>query len=124
MIKFETILEKNFNYFVKNIEPYYFILYTYQNKALVIDVKKSNFGHLIGYEKSSNILHASKSGTELYKLFRDKKIKSLFDLIDKERFYSSQLTLNEIFIYNKVVNFIDIFDSLINTTNIQKNTWR
>lgn len=119
---FESILEENFNYFVQNIEPYYFILYTYQNKALVIEVKKSNFGHLIGYEKSSNVLYSSKSGTELYKLFRNGKIKSLFDFIDKERFENNQLTLDEFFIYNKVMNFIDIFDSLINTTNIRLYT--
>lgn len=123
----DKILEANFNYFVKNIEPYYFVLYTYQNKALVIEVKKSNFCHLIGYEKSNNVFYASKSGTELYELFRNGKIKSLFDFIDRERFENNQLTLNELFIYNKSIHFISIFDSLINATkntNIQKASWR
>lgn len=39
MSMFERILEEKFKYFVQNIEPYYFVLYTYQNKALVIEVK-------------------------------------------------------------------------------------
>lgn len=119
MDKSDNLLVVIFKYFVENIEPYYFVLFTNNNKAMIIKVDKSNLGHLIGHEKSSNPNVASQSGTQLYKSIKNGKIKSLFDIIDKERFENNELTLDETFIYYKINNFITIFDSFITDTNLR-----
>lgn len=119
MRDFDNLLKENSNYFVNNIEPYFFLLYNIHNEAIVIKVHKSNFGHLIVHEKSSNILYSSMSGNKLYSSFKNGKIKSLFDFIDEERFNNNELTLEENFIYQKNIIFIDIFESLLNHVNLR-----
>lgn len=117
----ESILYENFLYFKHNIEPYIFLIYNYKNEVIVIDVKKENFGHLVGYNKSTNLKYCNKKGAEIYKDFEKGNIKCLFDFIDKNRYAEGKLTQDELFIKNKNESFIGIFEAFNdNTGSIKK----
>lgn len=114
-----NILYENYDYFSKEVEPYYFILYTMNNKAIVIEVKDENFAHLLGFRKSSNVAISSSRPLQFYNNIKDKRFTSIFDMINEERFNNNELTLEESFIYNKNIHFIELFESLINGINLR-----
>lgn len=111
-------ISDNINYFNKKILPYKFLVFTMQNEVIVIDVKEENLAHLLGINKSSNILFNIMNGKSFYDYSKDKKI-YLSDLVNIERLNNNQLTQNETFIYEKNKSFIPLFESLMNKSNFR-----
>ena len=111
-------ISDNINYFKNKILPYKFLVYTLQNEVIVIDVKEENLAHLLGINKSSNIVFNTMTGQSFYDYAQNHKI-YLSDLVDIERFESNQLNQNETFIYEKNINFISLFESFINNAKLR-----
>lgn len=115
----ENILKTNFDYFQKEIKPFYFLLYTFDNSAIVISVGEDNLAHLLGSKKSTNIGVSNLYADEFYKQIQSGKIKSIFDLIDRERYLSHESTIEEVFILEKNIHFIELFQSLIDCVDLR-----
>lgn len=111
-------ISDNINYFKNKILPYKFLVYTLQNEVIVIDVKKENLAHLLGINKSSNIVFNTMTGQSFYDYAQNHKI-YLSDLVDIERFESNQLNQSETFIYEKNINFISLFESFIDNAKLR-----
>lgn len=112
--KDNNILRENFEYFKANIEPYYFLLYNTKNQAIVVEVGKENLSHLLGIKKSSNALLASMNAFEVYNYLMDNEnVSSVFEIVNYERYSTNQLSLEEEYILDKNIYFIDIFESFI-----------
>ncbi|MFQ9923814.1 MAG: hypothetical protein ACLRVU_09880 [Beduini sp.] len=84
---------------------------------LIIDSKEENLKHLLGIDKSYNIIYTRMSAKNFYDhLF--KSTVSIFELVDKKRYETSSLTKDELYIYGRNAAFVSIFKSLFNETNI------
>ena len=103
-------ISNNIKYFNEKILPYKFLVYTIQNEVIVIDVKKENLAHLLGINRSSNILFNTMPGKKFYEYSKNKEI-YLSDLVNKERLETNSLTQDELFIFEKNMSFIPLFDS-------------
>lgn len=121
---YNTLLRDNFNYYVTNIEPFYFLLYTTTNKIILIDPTESNFAHLVGIKSASNRNMASMSAIDIYTYLKvNDNVKSIFYLINYERYKNNELTTNEMFVLQKNIHFIELFEYLIHfgaENNIKK----
>lgn len=110
-----TLLQKNIDYFNKELLPYYVILHTSKG-AIVVDIKEENLKHLLGVPHSNFRLNKI-SAKRFYNELNQGKY-TLFDLIDKERLKEFNLLYEEDLIYSKNLHFISVFDSLLNSPTI------
>ena len=67
-------ISDNINYFKNKILPYKFLVYTLQNEVIVLDVKEENLAHLLGINKSSNIVFNTMTGQSFYDYAQNHKI--------------------------------------------------
>lgn len=112
------ILKKNFDYFNKEILPYYFIIQTSLGD-IIIDVNEKNLKHLLGINKSDNIKYSQMSS---YKLYQNLSCNSLsfFDIINADRYKDNNLYEEEKHILYKNLYFIQLFDNLIRYPSIHR----
>lgn len=115
----DNIIIKNFEYYKHEIEPYVFLFYLIDDTIISVNTSKENLAHLLGVNKSSFIEISSQRAIEIYENIQKGKIKSIFDLIDKERYKRNELSLDELFVYRKNINFIKLFNSLIDNINLR-----
>lgn len=116
----ENIILKLKEYFESHLKNKVFIFDTYKHGSIIVRCKSFNFAHLIGKEKSTNLNILSIPAERYYNSIGNKgtdeyssyKLESAFSLIDEDRYNNNQLVEDEFFILNKIMYFIDLFDSL------------
>lgn len=105
------IVKENYNFFVKEILAYYFVIETAKGD-IIIETKETNLKHLLGIHKSYDINLKNKISTEVYELLSNGEI-SLSNLIDENRLNNNTMTTNEYHIYNRNLIFQNVFSTFI-----------
>lgn len=110
----ENIVYNNYLYFINNILPNYFLLYTSYG-TIVVDTNETNFKHLIIGTHCNNLSIQNKRPSDFYDEIEKYNI---FSFINKEDFSHNNLNYIDEYILNKNKYFIEIFQSLLNTKDL------